>query len=120
MDYVQIQSSENQSPISKIAKGSPLKRNQKRRRWSDRFTRIFFYIVLAIVFFLTENYLVSMGIISIGLMVYVAGSDVVKVFLSSFAIFFSSRHVIDKAANLVETNQALTKALSLKKISRVI
>ena len=72
-------------------------------------------LLLSIVFFLTENYLISMGIISVGLMVYVAGSDVYKIFLSTFSVFFSSRHVIDKAVSLVETNNALTKALSLKK-----
>ncbi|SMF77345.1 MotA/TolQ/ExbB proton channel family protein [Pseudobacteriovorax antillogorgiicola] len=72
-------------------------------------------LLLSIVFFVTENYFVSMAIISVGLMVYVAGTDVVKIFLSSFTVFFSSRHVIEKAACLVETNDALNKALSIKK-----
>lgn len=72
-------------------------------------------LVVSIIFFLTENYLVSMGIISVGLVVYVAGNDIFKILISSFTLFFSSRHVIEKAVNLVETNDALVKALSLKK-----
>jgi flagellar motor component MotA len=72
-------------------------------------------LLLAIVFFLTEYYLISMAIISVGLMVYVTGSDIVKILISSFTVFFSSRHVINRASWLVETSDVLTKALSLKK-----
>ena len=70
---------------------------------------------ISILFFITENYFISMLVISFALMVYVAGTDVIKVILSSVAVFFSSRHLIDKAAYMVTTLESLNKALSLKK-----
>jgi len=46
------------------------------------------------VFFVTENYFVAMVIVSFALLVYVTGSELAKLFLTSFTIFFSSKHVI--------------------------
>ena len=46
--------------------------------------------VVAGVFFVTENYFVSMCALSIALLVYVTGAEVGKLFLSAFTIFFSS------------------------------
>lgn len=71
--------------------------------------------VISLLFFMTENYFISMLTISIGLMIYVAGLDTVKIILSSFTVSFSSRHLIDKAAFLVDTLDALNKILSLAK-----
>lgn len=71
--------------------------------------------VISILFFITENYFISMAIMSFALMVYVAGIDVVRIILASFAIFFSSKHVINKAAFMVASLNALNQILSLKK-----
>jgi len=70
-------------------------------------------LVISMLFFMTENYFISMLMISFALMVYVAGLDTVKIILSSFTVSFSSRHLIDKAACLVETLDSLNKTLSL-------
>jgi biopolymer transport protein ExbB/TolQ len=71
--------------------------------------------VIASIFFITENYFLAMFIMSIGLMVYVTGLDLVKVLLSSFTIFFSSKHLIAKAVFLQETLQALNRVYRLKR-----
>ena len=44
--------------------------------------------VVACVFFVTENYFVAMLIMSFALLVYVTGSELAKLFLTSFTIFF--------------------------------
>ena len=72
-------------------------------------------LFISIIFFITENYFISMLVISFGLMVYVAGMDTIKIILSSFTVSFSSRHLIDKAAFLVDTLESLNKVLSLAK-----
>src|ERR1044072_3623823 len=59
--------------------------------------------LVAGVFFVTENYFVAMLIMSFALLVYVTGSELAKLFLTSFTIFFSSKHVIPAAASLQET-----------------
>src|ERR1041385_4793508 len=61
--------------------------------------------VVACVFFVTENYLVAMVIMSFALLVYVTGSELAKLFLTSFTIFFSSKHVIPGAAYLQERSE---------------
>ena len=53
--------------------------------------------VVAVVFFVTENYFVAMLIMSFALLVYVTGAELAKLFLTSFTIFFSSKHVIPAA-----------------------
>src|SRR3954463_16347000 len=60
-------------------------------------------LALGGIFFVTENYFIALGVISIGLLVYVTGTDVGRVFVSAFTIFFSSRHLIQKAVYLQET-----------------
>jgi chemotaxis protein MotA len=52
---------------------------------------------------------------SIALLVYVAGSELGKLLLSSLTIFFSSRHLIRNATHLQETTTALRKALHMRK-----
>jgi biopolymer transport protein ExbB/TolQ len=70
------------------------------------------------VFFVTENYFISSLLMSIALLVYVTGTDVGRVFLSAFTIFFSSRHLIPKAVYLQETLFALKEALHLYRDSK--
>jgi len=71
--------------------------------------------LIATVFFITENYFISMLTISIGLLVYVTGLDLAKILISSFTIFFSSKHLIPKAAYLQETLASLKGILQLKR-----
>lgn len=67
------------------------------------------FMLIAAVFFVTENYFISLFLVSIGLLVYVTGTDATKVFQSSFKVFFSTRHLLPKAIYIEETLQALQK-----------
>lgn len=71
--------------------------------------------LVASVFFVTENYFISMLTMSFGLLVYVAGTDIAKILVSSFTIFFSSKHLITKAAYLQETLAALRDVLQIQR-----
>src|SRR5262245_39246732 len=71
--------------------------------------------VVAIVFFVTENYFVSMVIMSFALLVYVTGAELAKLFLTSFTIFFSSKHVLPAAAHLQETLVPLRRTLMIRR-----
>ena len=69
---------------------------------------------VATIFFVTENYFLSMMLLSFALLVYVTGAELAKLFLSSFTIFFSSKHVIARAAHLQEALVPLTRALHMR------
>ncbi len=71
--------------------------------------------VVAVVFFVTENYFVSMVIMSFALLVYVTGAELAKLFLTSFTIFFSSKHVIPAAAYLQDTLVPLRNILMIRR-----
>jgi len=71
--------------------------------------------LVALVFFVTENYFLAMSLMSIGLLVYVAGSEVAKLMVSSVTIFFSSKHLIKNATHLQDTTAALRHSLQFKK-----
>jgi flagellar motor component MotA len=66
------------------------------------------------VFFITENFFVSMLLMSLALLVYASGSDIPKTLLSLVTIFFSSKHLTPKATQLQETLIALEEALQLR------
>ncbi len=70
---------------------------------------------VAMVFFVTESYFLAMMLISLALLVYVAGSEFGKLLVSSLTIFFSSRHLIRNAVYLQDTLVELRKFLHLKK-----
>lgn len=70
------------------------------------------------VFFLTENYFVSMLGLSLALLVYVSGADLMKIMMSSFTIFFSSKHLIPKATYLQETLVGLRDVVQLRRNSK--
>jgi len=76
-----------------------------------------FGVMLAIssVFFLTENYFVSMFTISIGLFIYVTGMDLVVLGFSTFIIFFSSKHLTTRATSMQETIVALQNILNIRR-----
>ena len=70
---------------------------------------------VALVFFVTENFFLAMLLVSFALLVYVAGSELTKLLLSSVTIFFSSKHLIRNAIYLQETLARLRSFLHLRK-----
>jgi len=76
------------------------------------FVALFF---VALIFFVTENFFLAMLLASLGLLVYVAGSELSKLLLSSITIFFSSKHLIRNATHLQDTIAALRGSLQFKK-----
>jgi biopolymer transport protein ExbB/TolQ len=72
-------------------------------------------VAVAGVFFVTENYFISMVMMSFALLVYVTGAELAKLFLTSFTIFFSSKHVIPAAAQLQETLVPLRNVLLIRR-----
>jgi len=67
------------------------------------------------VFFITENYFVAMLLLSIALLVYATGAEVLKIVMSCFTIFFSSKHLTPKAVQLQATLVALKDCLTLRR-----
>ena len=74
--------------------------------------------LIASVFFITENYFIAMFMVSVGLLIYVAGVDIVRIMSSSISIFFSSKHLIPKAVYLQETLAALQESLKIRRTSQ--
>ena len=72
-------------------------------------------LLVASVFFVTENYFISMFTISIGLFIYVAGTDLIILAFSTFIIFFSSKHLNNRATAMQETVVALKNILNIKR-----
>ena len=52
-------------------------------------------LLIASVFFITENYFISMFTISIGLLIYVTGLDLIILAFSTFVIFSDKRTFTD-------------------------
>jgi len=72
-------------------------------------------LIIASVFFITENYFISMFTISIGLLIYVTGLDLIILAFSTFIIFFSSKHLNTRASSMQETIVALKNILNIKR-----
>ena len=72
-------------------------------------------VIIASVFFITENYFISMFTISIGLLIYVTGLDFIILFFSTFTIFISSKHLNRRASSMQETLVALRNILNIKR-----
>ena len=72
-------------------------------------------LLVASVFFITENYFISMFTISIGLLIYVTGLDLIILAFSTFIIFFSSKHLNTRATAMQETIVALKNLLNIKR-----
>lgn len=72
-------------------------------------------LAIASVFFITENYFISMFTISIGLLIYVTGLDLIILTFSTFIIFFSSKHLNARATSMQETIIALKNILNIKR-----
>ncbi len=73
------------------------------------------FFLTAAVFFVTENYFLSMMTVSVALLVYVTGAEFIKLFMSSLTIFFSSKHLTPKAVQLQETLVSLQGALEFRR-----
>lgn len=69
----------------------------------------------AIVFFVAESYFLAMLLVSIALLTYVAGGEMIKLVQSSLTVFLSSRHVVENAVHLSNTVAAMRKALYMKR-----
>lgn len=72
---------------------------------------------VSLVFFITENFFISLLLVSLALLVYATGADVGKLLISSVTVFFSSKHLTAKAAQLQETLAALEELLTLRRTS---
>jgi biopolymer transport protein ExbB/TolQ len=71
--------------------------------------------VISIVFFVAESYFISMLLVSIALLIYVAGGELGNLIKSSLTVFFSGRHRIEKAVHLQDTVAALRRFLYMKR-----
>jgi biopolymer transport protein ExbB/TolQ len=76
-----------------------------------------FFLLLGVsaVFFITENFFVALFGASIALLVYATGSEIGKLLLATVTMFFSSRHLTPKAAQLQDTLAALEETLVLRR-----
>lgn len=76
-----------------------------------------FFGILAVagVFFVTENFFIAMLGVSLALLVYATGAEIGKLLLSSATVFFSTRHLTPKAAQLQQTLAALEDLLTLRR-----
>ncbi len=72
-------------------------------------------LLVASIFFITENYFISMFTISVGLLIYVAGTDLIVLAFSTFVIFFSSKHLNNRATAMQHTAVALKNILNIKR-----
>ena len=70
---------------------------------------------IAGVFFVTENFFIALFGVSMSLLVYATGAEVGKLILSAITVFFSSKHLTPKAAQLQETLAALEDILTLRR-----
>ncbi|HXU68615.1 MAG TPA: MotA/TolQ/ExbB proton channel family protein [Polyangia bacterium] len=70
---------------------------------------------VAAVFFVTEDFFVAMLLISLALLVYASGAEIGKLLLSTMTVFFSSRHLTPKAAQLQQTLAALEESLTIRR-----
>ncbi len=72
-------------------------------------------LAISLVFFITENYFISLGSVSLALLLYVTGTGVGRIAMSAFTVFFSSRHLVPQASYIQETLQALKESIQISK-----
>lgn len=73
------------------------------------------FLVIAIFFFVIENYFLSLLLMSFGLLFYVSGSDLSRIAISAFTIFFSNKHLVQRAAWMHDTLLALSDILKIQR-----
>jgi len=71
--------------------------------------------VIAIVLFVAESYFLAMLLVSLALLVYVAGTELGTLIKSSLMVFFSGRHLTPEAVHLQDTVGALQRFLKMKR-----
>jgi len=74
-------------------------------------------LAIATLAFVTENFFFAMMLVSFALLVYVTGAELAKLFLGSFTIFFSSKHVLPRASEIQETLVPLRRVIQLRRDS---
>jgi biopolymer transport protein ExbB/TolQ len=76
-----------------------------------------FFLLLGVsaVFFITENFFIALFGASLALLIYATGSDIGKLLLATITMFFSSRHLTPKAAQLQETLASIEETLTLRR-----
>ncbi len=76
-----------------------------------------FFLLLGVsaVFFVTENFFVALFGASLALLTYATGSEIGKLLLATVTMFFSSRHLTPKAAQLQDALAALEETLMLRR-----
>lgn len=72
-------------------------------------------LIVSGIFFITENFFLALFGVSLALLVYATGAEIGKLLLSSVTVFFSSRHLTPKAAQLQETLAALEDMLTIRR-----
>ncbi len=70
---------------------------------------------VALVFFIIESFFLSLLFAGLALLVWVSGAEFGKLLISSFTVFFSSKHLVRNATHLQETLVELRKVLHLRK-----
>lgn len=75
----------------------------------------FAILIVSGIFFVTENFFIALLGVSLALLVYATGAEIGKLILSSITIFFSTRHLTPKAAQLQQTLAALEEKLTLRR-----
>jgi flagellar motor component MotA len=73
------------------------------------------FLVPAALFFVIANFFLALLMVSIGLLFYVSGSEIMKVLNSVFTIFFSNKHLVVRAAYMQDTLMALNSALNFRR-----
>jgi biopolymer transport protein ExbB/TolQ len=75
----------------------------------------FLLLAVSVVFFITENFFIALFCASLALLVYATGAEIGKLLVSTLTMFFSSRHLTPKAAQLQESLAAIEDALTLRR-----
>jgi flagellar motor component MotA len=75
----------------------------------------FLFIGVSAVFFITENFFIALFGASLALLIYATGSEIGKLLLATVTMFFSSKHLTPKAAQLQDTLAALEETLALRR-----
>jgi hypothetical protein len=71
--------------------------------------------VVGILFFVAESYFLAMLLVSLAMLVYVAGAELGKLVRGSLTIFFTGRHLIKNATYVQDTVAALRTFLYMKR-----
>jgi len=100
--------------LGKVQRKSPMRSQVRAGAGITGLLGFFGLFAVSSVFFLMESYFLAMLFLSIALLVYETGIDLIKILFSSFTIFFSSKHLTINASYLQETLRALSQSFNLR------